>query len=109
MYGLDSCDDDSSAPKGLESEHRWRNPFDGTVILFNDIAEVLVLMHQDINAGVGLNAPNDRRVGAALVNGDLLWHIVQVDGALQKPSGSSQMRLATRRKSTVSPTRSTAR
>ena len=55
-------------------------------------------MHQDINAGVGLDAPNDRRVSAALVNGDLLWHIVQVDGALQKPSGSSQIALGREKK-----------
>jgi hypothetical protein len=32
VHGLDSGDDDFSAPKGLESEHRSRNPFDGTVI-----------------------------------------------------------------------------
>src|ERR1035437_6409295 len=52
------------------------------MVLLDDVVEVLVLTHQDVDAGVGLDALNGRRVGAALVNGDLLWHIVQVDGAL---------------------------
>ena len=51
----------------------------------NDVVEILVLAHQDINTGVGLDAFNGRRVGAALVYGDLLWHVMQVDRPLQKP------------------------
>ena len=93
MQGLDSGDDDSSAPKGIESEHRSRNPLDGTVILFDDVVEVLVLTHHDINASVGLGAFNGGRVGAALVDGDLLRQIVQIDGPLQKAPRCSQIPL----------------
>jgi hypothetical protein len=44
VHGLDSGDDDSSGQKGLETQHRSRNPFDGTVVLFNDVVEVLGLV-----------------------------------------------------------------
>ena len=54
------------------------------MVLFNDFVEVLVLAYHDIDVRVGLDAFNGCCVGAALVNGDLLWHIVQVDGTLQK-------------------------
>ena len=35
--------------------------------------------HQDADTGASLDALNGCCVGAALVNGDLLWHVVQVD------------------------------
>jgi hypothetical protein len=40
--------------------------------------------HQVVDTGVSLDTFNGRRIGAALVNGDLLGHTVQVDGTLQK-------------------------
>ena len=58
----------------------------------------LFLAHQDINIGVGLDAFNGRRVGAALVNGDLFWHVVQVDGTFQKSPGRSQIALGSEQK-----------
>ena len=93
MHGLDSGDDDSSGQEGLETQHRSRNPFDGTVILFDDVVEIFILAHQDVNTGVSLDTFNDGRVGATLVDGDLLWHVVQVDGALQKAPSCSQVAL----------------
>jgi hypothetical protein len=62
----------------------------------------------DIKATVCLDAFNGSRVGAAFVDGDVLWQIVQVDSPLQKAPRSSQIKLG-REKSTVSPSRSTAR
>ena len=61
--------------------------FDGLVVLFNDVVQVFVLAHQDVNAGIGLHTFNGRCIGAALVDGDLLGHAVQVDTALQKAPG----------------------
>ena len=57
------------------------------MVLLDEIVEVFVLAHQDVNTGVSLDAFNGGRIGAALVDGDLLWHIVQVDRALQKAPG----------------------
>lgn len=37
VHHFDPGDDDSSVPKGIESEHRSHSPFDVTVVLFNDV------------------------------------------------------------------------
>ena len=84
MHRLDSGDKDSSTPKRSESEHRLGDSFDSSVVLLNDVVEVFVLAHQDVDAGISLDAFNGRRIGAAVVDGDLLGHAVQVDGTLQK-------------------------
>jgi hypothetical protein len=75
-----------------------QRPLDGPVVLLDDVVEVLVLTHQDIDASVSLDTFNGGRVGAALVNGDLLWHIVQIDGALQEPASRSQIALGSEKK-----------
>jgi hypothetical protein len=48
------------------------------------------------------------RKGAALVNGDLLWHIVQVDGAFQEPPGRSAISRLAVENLIVPPSRPTA-
>ena len=93
MHCLDACDKDPSAPKRLESKHRLGDPFDGPVVLFDDVVQVLVLSHQDAETGVGLDTFNGGRIGTALVDGDLLGHAVQVDGSFQKTPGRSLIAL----------------
>ena len=56
------------------------------------------MKHQDIDAGVSLAALNGCCVGATLVDGDLLWHVVQVDGTFQKSAGSSHISLGSQQK-----------
>jgi len=73
---------------------------DGPVVMFDHIVDVFVLAHHDVEAGVGLEAFNGRRICSALVSGDFLGYILRVE---------AKSRLAVRRKSTVSPSRSTAR
>ena len=93
VHGLDSGDEDSSTPKGLESEHGSGDPFDGPMVLFDDVVQVFGLAHDDVNTGTPLDTFDGGRIGAALVHGDLLGHIVQVDGTLQETSGCSQIAL----------------
>ena len=45
------------------------------------------MAHQDVDVGVGLDTFNRCGFGTALVDGDLLRRILQVDGALQKATG----------------------
>ena len=66
MHGLDSGDNYSSAAKGIDSKHRSSDSVDGPVVLSDDVVEILVLAHQDVNAGIGFDACNGGRVGAAL-------------------------------------------
>ena len=54
------------------------------MVLLDEVVEVFVLAHQDVDAGIHLDAFNGRRIGAALVDGYLFGHAVKVDGALQK-------------------------
>ena len=67
--------------------------FDGAVVLFNDVVQVFVLSHQDVNAGVGLHTFSGRCIGAANVDCDLLGNALQVDGRLQKAPSSSLISL----------------
>src|ERR1035437_8156997 len=94
----DYPDEDPGAPKRLESEHRLGDSFDGPVVLLDDVVEVFVLTHQDVYAGISLDAFNGGRIGAALVDGDLLWHIVQVDGPFQKAARRSLISLGSQKK-----------
>jgi hypothetical protein len=93
VHGLNTRNDDSGTSKRLEPQHRSGDSFDGPVILLDDVVQVFVLTHQDIDASVSPYAFNGRRVGATLVDRDLLWDVVQVDGALQKASGRSHIPL----------------
>ena len=68
------------------------------MILPENVVEVFVLSHQDVNLGVSLDAFNGGCVRAALVNGDLLWDIVKVDGALQKSSRCCHVLLGSEQK-----------
>ena len=88
MHGLDSCDEDSSAPKRLESEHRACDSFNRPVVLLDQVVEIFVLAHQEADTGFILDTFNGRRVGAALVDGDFLGQAVQVDGSLQEAPSS---------------------
>ena len=93
VHGFDSGDDDSCTPKRLESEYRPGDSFDGSMVLLDDVVEVFALTHQDIDAGVSLDAINGCCVGATLVDSDLLWRIVQVVGTFQKSLGTSHLEI----------------
>jgi hypothetical protein len=93
VHDLDASDQDSGAAKGLESEHRPGDAFDGAVVLLDDVVEVLGLAHHDGQAAVSLNARDSRGVGAALVDGDLFGHAVQADGAFEECPGGGVISL----------------
>jgi hypothetical protein len=94
VHGFNARNDDSGTSKRLEPQHRSGDSFEGPVIRLDEVVQVFVLTHQDIDASVSLYAFSGRRVGATLVDRDLLWDVVQVDDALQKASGRSHIPLA---------------
>ncbi len=71
------------APERLESKHHQGDPFDGVVLLVNDVVQVLPLPQLDGQAAVRLAAC----VRAALVDGDLFGHVEQVDGSFEERTG----------------------
>ena len=103
MHCLDTSNGDSSTPKRLEAQHRLGDYFDDGVVLLDDVVQVFVLSHQDVNAGVGIHTFNGRCIRAALVDGDLLGQALQVDGTLPKAPSSSQIALGCEKN--VNPTR----
>ena len=56
----------------FEVEHRPGNPFDGAMILLDDVVEVFTLAHQDWYVAPGVDRIDRRLVGAALVHRDLV-------------------------------------
>ena len=61
------------------------------MVLLDDVVQVFALAHNNVGASGSLDTFNGGRVRAALVDRDLLWHVVQVDCALQKPPGCRQI------------------
>ena len=57
------------------------------MVLLDEVVEVFVLAHEYVNIGVSLDTFNAGDIGAAFVDGDFLWHIVQADGSLKKTPG----------------------
>jgi hypothetical protein len=84
---LDAGEQNSGAAKGLEAEHWPCDAFDGAVVLFDDVVEVLRLAHLDGQTAIGLDAHDGGSVGCALVDRDLVGHAVQVDGAFEERPG----------------------
>jgi hypothetical protein len=91
VHGLDAGDDLDGRPEGLEPHHRPSSPLDGSVILLDDVVQVLALPKLDVRAAVGHQCAHGGRIGAALVDGDLLGHIVQVDRALEEAARSGHV------------------
>jgi allophanate hydrolase subunit 2 len=79
------------------------------VILLNDVVQVLALPKLDVHTAVGDQASHGGYIGAALVDSDLLWHVVQVVAHSKNRRVAATSRRAVMRKSTVWPSLSTAR
>src|ERR1017187_4924680 len=84
VHGLDSRHDAGCGPKRFEAHHGPHDPLDRSVVLLDDVVQILDSPQFDVGTGVGLNALDGGRVGAALVDGDLLRHAVQIDGTLEE-------------------------
>ena len=101
VHGLNAIDKNTRAAKSFEAEHGSHDPFDGTIVLLNNVVEGLDLTQFDVSTGVGPTAVDGGGVGTALVDGDLFRQIVQPDGPLQKTPGGRQ--IATGRQKEVEP------
>jgi hypothetical protein len=93
MHGFDASDDNSGRAKGLEFEHGSRDPFDGKMVLLDDIVQIFRLAHRDGRASVGLDADDGGLVGTALVDGYFLRHVVQADSPFEEGTCRSMIAL----------------
>lgn len=68
------------------------------MVLLDDIVEVLRLAQHNGQTAVGLNPDDCGRVGAALVDGDFLGHVVQANGAFEECAGCGEIALGAKQK-----------
>ena len=98
MHGFDAGDWDSGAAKIFEPEHEVRDPFDGPVVLFDNIVEALRLSLRYGRTGVNMDADDRCLVGAALVKSDFLWHVVQPNRRFEKRASCGLIALGAQQK-----------
>ena len=66
----------------FEVQHRLGHPLDSTVVLLDDVVEVLDLAHDDRNVAVSIDRIDGRLVGAALVHRDFFGLAVRREGVV---------------------------
>ena len=54
VHELNAAKQDACTPKGLESEHRSSAPLDCSVILFDNVVQILVLADPDRHIALGV-------------------------------------------------------
>jgi hypothetical protein len=79
VHELDPGKSCRSRSKGFETQHWSHHSLDGSVILFDNVVQILVLTDFDIRFVLLVEAFDRRRVGAALVDCDLLWNAMLTD------------------------------
>ena len=72
VHEFDAGKRHGGGPEGLQPQHRPYQSLDGSMILFDDVVEVLDLTDLDVGFVLRIVAFDRRRVGAALVDRDLL-------------------------------------
>lgn len=70
MHDFDAAENNARTPEALETHHRTDYAFDGTVILLDDVVQVLVLSDLDRGGPLGIERFECRQIGAALVHGN---------------------------------------
>ena len=87
MLRLDARQHNARTAKRFEAQLRSDHPFDKSMVLLNDVVQVLGLAQLDRHTRVGNDAGNRRGVSATLIDRDLLRQIMQADRLLQEPPG----------------------
>ena len=84
VHKLDAAQNDSRTTKVLEALDWARDALDCTVILLDDVVQVLALPNHDFGAVLGIVIPDPGLVRSALVDVDDLGKAVVLDGAREE-------------------------
>jgi hypothetical protein len=84
MHELDTGQRALGRLKGLEAEHRPSHPLYRSVILFQNIIEILNPANHDRGAVLGIIAPNGGGIGLTAVDGDRLRDPMAADRFREK-------------------------
>ena len=80
VHELNAAKDDACATKGFEAQHRPNDPLNRSVVLFDDVVEILALSNDDRRVLRSVVGFDGSFVGAALVDGHDLGRSVVLDG-----------------------------
>jgi hypothetical protein len=83
MHQFDAGQDDADVTKILETQHRFDDAFDGTMVLLDNVVQILVLPDLDGRFPSSIDHLQGRQIGAAVVHGDRLGGAVLVDGFIE--------------------------
>jgi hypothetical protein len=72
VYQFNSTQSATGRVEGFEADHWPDDPFDGPVVLLNQVVQILALMDFDVLAGFLLKRLDSGRIGAALIDRDLV-------------------------------------
>src|SRR5450631_1492635 len=86
VHEFDTREKDAGAAKILEAEHRSRSAFDGTMVLLDDVVQILDLAHEDPLPSSGINGFESRYIRATLIDGHFLWHPILLDCPFKEPA-----------------------
>ena len=86
MHEFDSGEKDAGTAKILEAEHWSGLSFDSTVVLLNDVVEVLDLTYEDRLPSSDVHGFQSRHIRAALINGHFLWRAVSLNRLFEEPA-----------------------
>src|ERR1035438_8435237 len=78
VHEFDTGEEDAGAAKHFEAEHRSGSAFNGTVVLLDDVVQVLDLAHDDSLPSSGINGFESCYIRAALIDGHFLWCTIQI-------------------------------
>lgn len=79
MHELDAGEKDVGAAKILEAQHRSGSTFDGTVVLLDNVVQVLDLAHHDPLPWSGVHVFESRHIRAAFIDCQFLRCAIPLD------------------------------
>ena len=87
VHEFNSGESCRGGPNGFEPHHRPHHSFDGSVVLFDDVVQIFDPTDLDVRPMFCVAAFDRRRVGAALVDRDLLGNAMMADRLAREPQG----------------------
>jgi hypothetical protein len=84
VYQFNALQSDAGRTKRFKAEHWPDDPLDGPMVLFDEIIQILALAYLERMTGFLLKCLESSRIGATLIDSDLVWQTLLTNGFLEK-------------------------
>lgn len=98
VHSLNATENYARAVKILELLHRPSDTFDGPMVSFDHVVQILDLKNPDGHLAFGIHRMKRGEIGTALVDGRRLGRAVLTDCLFRKPPSSSLVPLGSKQK-----------